>query len=623
MPPAFAALYGWIYAQFLRSSKNVLSASAPDGRLVWWSWFVICGIGLSASTYVLAGVEAGVLMTPYIDAKNSKLLQIHKDKSWSKIGGWSSMLYSLFRSPEKRGSRYPTSWVWTTLFVLSFLSWAFPLSGLTMEMAQSYKPGSVAGVQVVGAQPSRFDQREAYDLLEDAHQQWATARQPRMPLIGALYSDHEDPIGNLNMTSGNTFPAAMNGKVIFLAAQAGSPITGESWGMRLKLSCVPVYTINDFKILNQRINLTTPGYMNFSSFNYVEFWEYRTALDREELANATGILDHVLYNVTSLPGATVSVLRHEALELGADLVNRRVNVIAEVGLSAGLDTILHRYRNRGYIGEENDDTDMLELALWQYKTGSAAIVRDEIPELTGEYIYKTTFGPDSEAVPLKAIGTQCRSSSAVGVATIDGLSGTFKDFHPEPIPSSEQYAGIPRLGLSTPAMFLPRVRVSLKNSSYIPLNHGLPWISGVSPAYQYVQPGLLAREDPVSTWKDSLFSAAATGTSPFLTTETLRQAVEAAFHHTAISLMYGQLENKFWRHANLTAAVPWTTIVPANGVPPLLIMVALGIWALGCVVLGLMFSFRKRWDAFFSTGSMFWYCKMIGVDPEEVMRKID
>ena len=73
---------------------------------------------------------------------------------------------------------------------------------------------------------------------------------------------------------------------------------------------------------------------------------------------------------------------------------------------------------------------------------------------------------------------------------------------------------------------------------------------------------------------------------------------------------------------DLVGSVPWTQLVAAdNGVPPLLVLVMLLMWAVGCVVLGVLYSFRKRWDAYFSVRSMYWYCITIAkLDPEEVMQ---
>jgi hypothetical protein len=102
----------------------------------------------------------------------------------------------------------------------------------------------------------------------------------------------------------------------------------------------------------------------------------------------------------------------------------------------------------------------------------------------------------------------------------------------------------------------------------------------------------------------------------------LQRAVERAYQHVAVQLMYGEYENhqQVWSHANLTAAVPSKTLVPAgNSVPAILVLAALVLWALSCAVLTAVFSFRRRCDAFMSTASLYWYLKACQLDPVQVM----
>jgi len=46
---------------------------------------------------------------------------------------------------------------------------------------------------------------------------------------------------------------------------------------------------------------------------------------------------------------------------------------------------------------------------------------------------------------------------------------------------------------------------------------------------------------------------------------------------------------------NVTSAVPWTILqAGGGGVLPLLIIITMVIWAVGCAVLSLIYGFRKR-----------------------------
>ena len=125
-------------------------------------------------------------------------------------------------------------------------------------------------------------------------------------------------------------------------------------------------------------------------------------------------------------------------------------------------------------------------------------------------------------------------------------------------------------------------------------------------------------------WKIPLFNAGnlalyskttpdGTPYTPFASAENFQLGLERAFQHAAASLMFSQFENRFWTNPNPSTGIPWTILVlPEDSVPPLLVLVVLVLCALGCVVLGLANSFRKRWDAVFSVGSLYWYCKMVG-----------
>jgi hypothetical protein len=89
----------------------------------------------------------------------------------------------------------------------------------------------------------------------------------------------------------------------------------------------------------------------------------------------------------------------------------------------------------------------------------------------------------------------------------------------------------------------------------------------------------------------------------------LRDAFIAAYQQYAIQLMfYGSaavpLENE-----NVTSAVPWTILqAGGGGVPPLLIVITMVIWAVGCAVLSLVYGFRKRWAETFDDYYLYCFC---------------
>jgi hypothetical protein len=92
----------------------------------------------------------------------------------------------------------------------------------------------------------------------------------------------------------------------------------------------------------------------------------------------------------------------------------------------------------------------------------------------------------------------------------------------------------------------------------------------------------------------------------FAESEDLQRALQAAYKHVAVGLLYNQRVLRYqawsaWRSDSITGAVPWTTPrAPGEAVPALLVLVALSIRALGCLVLGALYSFRRRWHPFFA-----------------------
>lgn len=600
---------------------------------MWWSWFIIGALGLNVSTYVLAGVEAGMLTTKRFGALSTDQIQMHQDSSWSKVNGWVRMVRRMVAGRKKPGGGPVVSWVWVPLFVLSVLSWAFALSGLTMETEQSYRAGSVPGVSVAGSNATNFNLRSTYDVLESAYEEWRQDRQPRIPLIGALYSMPGATV-DFNMTTGNELPSSTESP-LFLAPQAEVPVTGTAWGIALRYSCRPIRKLEDFKILSKRLDSRTPGYIDGSE---------RDPGGEPHPYFAAKPPDHYVYDVPGVPNATISVL--------TGISGSNIQAVAEIGISSGiynvmdLSTRLYEH-DLGGLGTE----EVLEFALWQGQSHwSLPGARNTIPELEGEYLVYALADPavpgKYTAVPMAAVGVQCVSATGAGSARLDGLAGTFHDFRREdPMTSLGRIWLLPRLTLAVPAMLLPGVRghaaykmagMDVGRPEFRPVQDVLPWLATGALDYRYVETVETTRPAdpewivPVLTAGQVPFDTAGSQFRNYLRfaePEDLQRALQAAYRHVAARLMYHQRETSYqaWRSDNVTAAVPWTTLrAPGEAVPALLVLVALSVWALGCAVLGALYSFRRRWDAYFSVRSLYWYCKLTaGVDPTEAIRKAD
>jgi hypothetical protein len=132
----------------------------------------------------------------------------------------------MFRNTKKK--RLPTV-SWLILFRLSVLSWAFVLSGLTMETSIRFVSGSSSGVTVSGINQTTMNNRPPGTIINAAVQSWGSGTQAEIPRWGAFYTHPGSKIV-VNTTTPNILPGNAS-EGIFLPAQANLPITGSAWGL--------------------------------------------------------------------------------------------------------------------------------------------------------------------------------------------------------------------------------------------------------------------------------------------------------------------------------------------------------------------------------------------------------
>ncbi len=596
-----------------------------------------------------------MVSTPRFKNLAASQIAMHRDQSWGKANRWPTGIRRLF--PKRR---HQMSWAWVPLFLLSLSSWAFVLTGLNMATRESFRAGDTTGVQVVGLNRTNFNKRTSFSVLEAAFQLWKQGKEATLPAAGAVYHNTGKAIADSNDSVTAQDPLSSNkAGPIFLAPQLSAndddddhvPLTGTTWGLLFQYSCKQVTKLSEFTILSRRYNSTTPGYFN------------NTGLP---LQPVSPIPPHLFYQVPDTDASTISRLQ----QLSSD--QARFEIIAEVGLSQGIYRLKddHRGYRAGSHGGLQDE-EILEFALWQYF--QPAQHDGLIPELMGEYYWRTDHQvaarPDTY-FNLSAIGARCVSSSSTGSARVDGIAGTFSEFHQEDADeifwNGDRYQ-LPRFGHAVPAVLLPGLRgdpafdatnpryVSPYNETYKSLAEILPGLEVTQAQaesvtrsqfpidYRYIPThGTRALNLTSPDWREALLASSgildSAGTVDFsldtgylrhLTPNDLRRALEAAYNLVALALAYNQQQapDTAWHHPNLAAAQPWVQLVPvgdsATEIIPVLHVVALSfltLWSAGCLGLGLAYSFRKRWDAYFSTRSLYWYCEEAGIDPLEVMR---
>lgn len=231
-----------------------------------------------------------------------------------------------------------------------------------METQDGYKVGTIPGTNLIGVNQISMGVRANSDIINAATQLWGLDSAPTIPSGAALYVPRNSSI-MANVSKPNTLPS--DAMEVFLTAQASVPITGSIWGLVLKYNCSEIHNLDEFTILNRRINSSNPADVRFPVYNATE----------------------IAYFYTLDDGSSISVLS----QLHTGLIN--VVAFAEVGMSTGMGSILKDTKPWGYTCANSglDQEEVFEMALWQAfwnvpgTTGNYINVQDPIPELEDQH----------------------------------------------------------------------------------------------------------------------------------------------------------------------------------------------------------------------------------------------
>jgi hypothetical protein len=260
-------------------------------------------------------------------------------------------------------------------------------------------------------------------------------------------------------------------------------------------------------------------------------------------------------------------------------------------------------------------------------------VQDPIPGLGNEY---PSFDGYSS---MQAIGARCTSSSVVGNAKINGLSGTFTNFvREDPLSLPDDFI-MPRFSFGAPIILIQPVE---NGTEFDWIYFGDTYPFGNWPPVNATEPLDPKFKNPINytsiqikfDWLEPIFNSAnvpvsiagALGDTIYprlMEASDLTTAILFAYQHYAVQLMYNSQDAivNTWPNTQLIPAVPWTLLTSGGGVPPLVVLVLMVIWAVGCSILGILFGFRKRWGGTFDYYSMYKYCaeKEEPLDPMEII----
>lgn len=619
LPPALATYYVWTYVTWLAPSSNPtvsLSGHVPNAKYVWWSWFILGAIAPGISTYSLSGVEASMLMTRFWGAKNARQVLLHCDRSWGGLSGWKIATVALANQfSRKRRGRQTLTTLWLVLFVLSTLSWSFALSGLTLETGNAFVVGNTAGADVLGLNASNFDQRLTLQFMTEVLDHWQLGTEPRIPLAGSLLVE-ESSSQSPNASSADNLPSDPVNH-IFLTPQANVPVTGRAWGLALQYGCTTIQRLQDFSILSKR-NASDKGIQLVQ--NIPE--------------------DHGCYNVFDDSWICVQNQTMGAVQ-GGLLTNVKawMEVGANIQRNASGPGYPSTYGSAECPGLNHQD--IFEMLLWEHIDpgeggGGVTGILDPVTGIEAPHL-------DANGLPMKAIGVRCTSTSAVGFADVNGLAGTFANFerHDAVSGSVKETPGIvdPLLALGNGStnsttssggiVIATNDTAAMEAANEIPGNGGKRGNIrrlGVSVSQLFFLDNYLYNYIDYSNWITPLFSSAGftpvtqndpaaisgfTNYASVLQADDLKRSVLLAYKTYAVQAIYNGQDggqngkDGLWHSPNVKAAVASVTLTKGGGVPPLLVVILMLLWASGCMILGVVYGLRKRWAESLDGYSMF------------------
>jgi len=592
VPVAITAFYLWIWLYCLRDSSPAKYA-AFDQVWIYYMWFLIGVFGLDISRHGLLGVEAAMLQAPFWKARSAMVVLMHSGATWSGPGGWRARLWNVLR--ENAPGR-----LWHALALLSVMPFtAFPLSGLTMELADGWVPVKTPAT-VVGRTWADFNLRKPYQTVNRGIAAWANGLPARLPGIGLVYKPPYVPRDQYVSLASfpNSLPAEGQIPGLFLAPQAETPVGGRTWGLLVGYNCSVVESASEFTILRQKSSSATKVMDGLRAF-----------------AQTAGQKTLEL-SVSSASNSSINVFN---LTIGLE-TGRNLWAYAEMGLS--------RRPVLGYDGTEypfadqesatGAGADILEYALWQVRLNASYPEADEMiafndstrPSIAGmghpfvrqpdgKYAMNRTFfawghdlasGPSNDNIESYAnvseigrtirslaepIGVRCRRVSSPGEASLDVKRSEFTSFEPSPAPlfnRSTMEMETFRFGAAAAHILAGRYL-----ELFTSVNAPPPLAYSNSVAYRnFVQP------------------------------KTLLEAVMRAHAVDALQLMYDGVGTMDGARLdpNLTATQRGK-ILERGRVPAEVAAVLFLVWAAGCLALGLGYGFRRRWSATLDGYSLF------------------
>ncbi|KAM7210981.1 hypothetical protein V8F06_013637 [Rhypophila decipiens] len=609
--PATITAYFWLTWMYLvyHERDDPAKFNRWDGSLVFYSWFLIGVFGLDWSRYGLVRAEAAMLQSAYWKASNTADLLLHGDKSWSSPGGWLRYCKMFFLRRKRGGEKVSRPGahdrLWLLLAFLSILAFvALPLSGLSLETSDGWLYCRDVP-KMIGRLWENFNERQpgdSYGYYDAATSGWAIGARPELPGLGILYtpqyldrSDFESSFGSVP----NRFPLTGEGfPEMFVAPQAETPVWGKVFGMRVGYNCSEVHDVSELTILNKKASMFPNPSCGIGACldDFHEGRIYYHGPKTQITANIwgygeLGVLGNGLYNGSEPSSfAPEDIARPE----GADIIEYvlwqvKLNDTYPNQIPAGVSfngTIgTEGIRGLGHpVIEHANGTFSLNETFFQLKDSSTNQTLTNYVERNS--LYNNVGLPSLQIARSLAppIGFRCRSISTLGEAAVDPRKSTFSSFEQSPPPPVIDETNTPRFGHIARSVLVKGGYFGLFTSTNSP-----PRIA-ISNSYFYRN---------------------------FVTPDMMKRSILQAYAIDALELMYDSNYGfqQAWENPNVTSARKGK-VLTVGPVPPAFPAALFMAWAIGCVVLGLYYGFRKR-----STDAMDGYSFVrIGVEVADQVR---
>lgn len=577
-PLAMTAYFWVIWRMYLDppTDANGLIFGRPGANAIYYSWFVIATLGLSISQYGLESVEASMLRRPRWAPKNDFQMREHRDHTWARPDGWLRLIRRMILYKRRRPSM-----LWTLLAVITLFGYVgLPLSGLAMNFGTGYFT-STSHPQVSGFNETSWNSRFKMSIRQRTSLDWSTGATSPMPRAGVIYSGPDTDRSSLPYLTSlpNFLPNNSGTPILFLGPQADAPVDGRSWGLVFGYNCSVVTRLSDFTILSHRQ----------PSANFTTIHSTYTVLG----GNAT----IEVYNETNSDvTATFADNIQAVAEIGYDDPGQSQNEAAAPPAASDCYNPIPLPQGQEMPYPGLDQPQVLELALWQNLSARNLAVTDPptvnlslpntIPELFG--VYNTSVDPQVGApAPMAAIGVRCSSVSAVGTADLYGRQSTFTGFQR----SDTTAAGGSGLQCAERlSLGVPRLLFSNALANQAPTE----WLSSFYSSVGKIQQAYAEDDFEFGGNQINLQSS-------YMQAAELQRSLTQAFGLYALELVYnggagyvdahGSLVKSSFTNPNATIYTQATILVPGV-IPPAVVVVFLTLWALGSVLLSLLYGFR-------------------------------